>query len=223
MGKIDELSSKERILKASEKIFSEKGFDGARVDEIAKEAGVNKALIYYYFESKEEILQQLFRTFSEEWIKETGSVFTGLVSSDASMDEILESPEKAKELVRAVFGFWEQRRDILRVVLMESLKKREGEPYIIGMVNVFITDEVEALIRQAKALGLKMDMDRIQMIVTEFFTSSMPFIGFFVFSEALGKKLGIGGEELKTRFIKAWLGTHGAYHRNLQVKEPSPA
>ena len=53
------LQSRERILDAAEKEFARKGFDGARVDEIAKEAGVNKALIYYYFESKKELLEEL--------------------------------------------------------------------------------------------------------------------------------------------------------------------
>ena len=49
MEKKDVVGSKERILAASEQIFAEVGFDGARVDDIALKAGVNKALIYYYF------------------------------------------------------------------------------------------------------------------------------------------------------------------------------
>ncbi len=44
---------KEKILEASLEEFAQKGFDGARVDRIAGNAGVNKALIYYYFKSKE--------------------------------------------------------------------------------------------------------------------------------------------------------------------------
>jgi len=51
--------AKERIIAASIKQFSEKGFDGTRVNEIAESADVNKALIYYYFENKEAILDQL--------------------------------------------------------------------------------------------------------------------------------------------------------------------
>ena len=52
--------TKLKILKAAEKLFAEKGFDGARVDDIAGNAGVNKALIYYYFKSKRDILEELF-------------------------------------------------------------------------------------------------------------------------------------------------------------------
>jgi TetR/AcrR family transcriptional regulator len=46
---------KEKILEAALTEFAERGFDGARVDRIASEAGVNKALIYYHFKSKEEL------------------------------------------------------------------------------------------------------------------------------------------------------------------------
>src|SRR5690348_4300590 len=54
-------TAQQRILKAASEIFAEKGFDGARVDELTAKAGVNKELIYYYFESKEIILDELLR------------------------------------------------------------------------------------------------------------------------------------------------------------------
>ncbi|MCL0088711.1 TetR/AcrR family transcriptional regulator [Dehalococcoidia bacterium] len=43
-----EKNRKQRILDAALEIFASKGFEGARIDEIAKTAGVNKALLYYY-------------------------------------------------------------------------------------------------------------------------------------------------------------------------------
>lgn len=46
---------KEKILQTALQEFAEKGFDGARIDYISKAAGVNKALIYYHFKSKEEL------------------------------------------------------------------------------------------------------------------------------------------------------------------------
>jgi TetR/AcrR family transcriptional regulator len=48
-------SGKEKILKSALIEFAEYGFEGARVDRIASEAGVNKALIYYHFNSKKEL------------------------------------------------------------------------------------------------------------------------------------------------------------------------
>ena len=59
---LDELKreeARERILKAAAELFAQKGFDGTRISEIAELAEVNKALIYYYFENKQAILDSL--------------------------------------------------------------------------------------------------------------------------------------------------------------------
>jgi AcrR family transcriptional regulator len=59
--------TRRRILEAARREFGMKGFDGARVDAIARRARVNKGLIFYYFQSKEE----LFRVLSEQRIAST--------------------------------------------------------------------------------------------------------------------------------------------------------
>lgn len=50
-----------RILDAAVEVFSAKGFDGARVSEIAKRAGVNQQLISYYFDGKQGLYQEIGR------------------------------------------------------------------------------------------------------------------------------------------------------------------
>ena len=58
-------NTKERIKAAAWDVFVEKGRDGARMQEIADRAGANKAMIYYYFTSKdilfEEIIKDIFK------------------------------------------------------------------------------------------------------------------------------------------------------------------
>jgi AcrR family transcriptional regulator len=49
-----------QIIETAEKLFANKGFDGASVRDIAEEAGVNVAMISYYFGSKEKLLEALF-------------------------------------------------------------------------------------------------------------------------------------------------------------------
>ncbi len=48
------------ILTAAKKVFLQKGMEGARMQEIADEAGINKALLHYYFRSKEKLFNQIF-------------------------------------------------------------------------------------------------------------------------------------------------------------------
>ena len=60
----------QRILRAAEENFAERGLAGARIGAIARAARVNKALLYYYFSSKEELhrftLKTLFRQLREQ-------------------------------------------------------------------------------------------------------------------------------------------------------------
>src|SRR5438105_8505067 len=51
---------RERILDAAVRVFAEKGFYGAKVSEIAREAGVADGTIYLYFKSKDDLLISLF-------------------------------------------------------------------------------------------------------------------------------------------------------------------
>src|SRR5216683_204597 len=55
LGQARDLSTARRIVATAEDIFAEQGLAGARMDEIARAAKVNKALLYYYFRSKEEL------------------------------------------------------------------------------------------------------------------------------------------------------------------------
>ena len=48
------------ILEAARKVFIRKGFDGARMQEIADEAGINKSLLHYYFRSKDKLFEAIF-------------------------------------------------------------------------------------------------------------------------------------------------------------------
>lgn len=57
---------RELILEAAEKVFSEKGFFQAKVEEIAVEAGVGKGTVYEYFSSKEEVFQQMLLEVMED-------------------------------------------------------------------------------------------------------------------------------------------------------------
>src|SRR5208337_544745 len=53
----DSIETRATILRAAEQHYAEHGLAGARTDAIAAAAGVNKALLYYYFKSKEGLYQ----------------------------------------------------------------------------------------------------------------------------------------------------------------------
>lgn len=52
--------TEDQILEAAEKVFQRKGMDGARMQEIANEAGINKAMLHYYYRSKRFLFEAVF-------------------------------------------------------------------------------------------------------------------------------------------------------------------
>ena len=56
-----EISTEEKILEAASKVFTEKGFAGTRTRDIAEHAGINLALLNYYFRSKEKLFEQVMK------------------------------------------------------------------------------------------------------------------------------------------------------------------
>ncbi len=59
-------NKKIKIIETAEKLFADKGFDGTSVRDIADEAGINVAMISYYFGSKEKLLEALFTYRAED-------------------------------------------------------------------------------------------------------------------------------------------------------------
>lgn len=71
-------STEDKILEAATNVFVSKGMEGARMQEIADEAGINKALLHYYFRSKEHLFEAIFA----EIIKFAFPKITRIVQSD---------------------------------------------------------------------------------------------------------------------------------------------
>lgn len=53
------LENRDRMLEAAEQVFADRGFDGANMREIASTAGVNKYMLYYHFEDKQTLFEQV--------------------------------------------------------------------------------------------------------------------------------------------------------------------
>jgi AcrR family transcriptional regulator len=79
-------STEERILAAAKKVFHAKGYDGARMQEIADEAGINKSLVHYYFRSKDNIFQAVFQDAFSKLLSKLNEIF----SSDLPIEEKIE-------------------------------------------------------------------------------------------------------------------------------------
>jgi len=102
----EDTSRRGRILDAARDVFSEVGFGTARVDEIARRARVNKALIYYYFSSKEELYDAVVETSIEAGTPRWESVRTSTFHDWLkALDEVTGGPQsKAWNRILAMEG-----------------------------------------------------------------------------------------------------------------------
>lgn len=78
--------TEQRILDAARRVFVRQGTAGARMHEIAAEAGVNQALLHYYFRSKERLAEAVFRQVAEQIVP----AVLAIVGSPASLEDKVE-------------------------------------------------------------------------------------------------------------------------------------
>ena len=68
-------TTEKKILDAARDVFIRKGMDGARMQEIADEAGINKSLLHYYFRSKQKLFEAIFQEAFGLLIPEVMKIF----------------------------------------------------------------------------------------------------------------------------------------------------
>lgn len=80
---VPDTETEDRILDAAHAVFLRRGTAGARMQEIADEAGVNKALLHYYFRSKERLAEAVFKRAAQRLFPPVLAV----MGSDAPLEE----------------------------------------------------------------------------------------------------------------------------------------
>ena len=104
-----------QILDAAVRAFAKKGYHACRVSDIAEEAGVAYGLVYHYFESKDAVLEAIFR---EMWGM--------MVAAINAVEEIEESPrEQLRKTLRDRPATWRDYPDVVRVLVREVARSGE--------------------------------------------------------------------------------------------------
>jgi TetR/AcrR family transcriptional regulator len=118
--------SREAILKAAVREFAQEGVAGARTDEIARAAGVNKALLYYYFKDKEALYGAVL-----------DFTFTGLRERVFPiLDSDLDPGEKIVRYVSAYFDYLAKSPSLPRLVQLEMMRAgRSPSPHLRRLVT----------------------------------------------------------------------------------------
>jgi AcrR family transcriptional regulator len=98
------------ILDAAIRVFARRGFHACRVSDVADEAGVAYGLVYHYFDSKEEILNTLFR---ERW----QLMLDAIVAIDRDNDD--SAREKLYMVASFIIDSYRHEPDLMKVIIVE--------------------------------------------------------------------------------------------------------
>lgn len=71
-----EMITEEKIFMAATEVFAEKGMTGARMQDIADRAGINKSLLHYYYRSKEKLFKAVFDKLAEAMFRKFSSILS---------------------------------------------------------------------------------------------------------------------------------------------------
>lgn len=105
-----EKPTEELILDAAMKVFTRKGFAAARMEEIAKEAGINRALLHYYHRDKQTMFNRIFESRFKEFFK---GLFVIFESDNISLFE------KIKRMVDHEISTLIKHPDLARFIITE--------------------------------------------------------------------------------------------------------
>ena len=148
---IEDKQTEEKIFDAATEVFEEKGLDGARMQEIADRAGINKALLHYYYRTKDKLFDAVFTILARKLFSKFAPLFSNELSLEDKirfffrehiafleknprlpgfiLNEVNHNPERIKKLLKNVDvrSIWEG--------ILES-HKHEWDKYNITEENI---------------------------------------------------------------------------------------
>lgn len=201
-------SARVRILDAAEAIFAERGVDGARVDEIARVAGVNKALIYYYFEGKAQLLEAVM----ERVLAENVSLKQRTADATTSDEELFPA------LMTAGFDFLKRRKTFFRILLTE-LFQNDSE-------SVSLFPFLERAFESAKELRERLgigDVDSSVWRLPGVFFGMAPMLFFLLLEDKWVAYYQVSREELEREFLEQFTEFYLTTALRLQPKPSTTA
>jgi TetR/AcrR family transcriptional regulator len=167
----EKMASKEAILRAARQEFAARGFAGARMEAIARGAGTNKAMLFYYFSSKEKLYQTILKGVMGEFFTK----ISGLITKELTPAVFM---EKFPELYIQLFA---SHPEFVRIVAFDLIHNPENicgiMAAIISEMTSFQPHPLFKLIRLWHEQGLVSEADPLHFMMNVVALSIFSFIG----------------------------------------------
>ncbi len=148
------------LIDAAEKLFFEKGYDNVTMDEIADEAEVNKALLYYYFKNKEA----LFFAVDLRGVRILHEMYFKCSNLD------VDGYTKIKSMIQALFKFSKGYSDYFRIYRYARTERfqmsdNEDAKELVDLTTGIWRLMVEAILQGMKDGTIRKDIDPVEMSI----------------------------------------------------------
>lgn len=157
-------NTEQKILQAAEQIFLVGGYDGARMQEIADKAGINKAMLHYYFRSKDKLFERVF----DEKIKDF------FPKIDEQLESLPTFLDKLDMLLESYIGLMVQ-NPYIPFFVMNTVNKVESEEFIkklpLGLMQKLFMGYQKALAKKEIR-----EVDIFQFMISILSMCAFPFV-----------------------------------------------
>lgn len=202
------LSTRADILHAARGVFARNGFNGTSIREVAEEAQVNKAMIYYHFSDKLElyraVLKESFTEFDRIW---EDTVFRSSTSVRERLAKYIE------ELVR----FQQKNDEIRRIMSMEFASSGSNYEWMAKNIMQYSYRQLHGLMTEGMRSGELKKMDPVLAISSLF---GMVIHAFFVHPIAVhvtGKSLDLSTKRLSSFIAELYFNGMATKNTNKPV------
>jgi len=178
---VKEQNTEDRIVDAAKKVFINKGMDGARMQEIANEAGINKALLHYYFRTKSKLFEKIFSIVFGEVL----TVLEQAASNESDFEQFLD------DFIRQYIKLLKSKPFIPQFVIHELNRKPERIVAQIQNKNV-IKQQLFNIIEKAVKEKIIRPIQPVHLVTNILALCIFPFV-----AKPIIKGFALDGDEKK--------------------------
>jgi AcrR family transcriptional regulator len=155
----DPARNRGRILAAATAEFAQRGLGGARVDRIAKLAGLNKRMLYYYFDSKDKLFLAVLE-----------ASYAQIRNAERALDLEHRDPREAlRRLVDFTWNYYLEHPEFLTLLNSENLHKGRhvGRSRRVREMHLPLVDTLRGILRRGEKAGLfRAGVDPVQLYIS---------------------------------------------------------
>lgn len=183
--------TKQKIIDAAKTLFSQKGFDGASIRDIAECAEVNKSLVHYYFKSKSHILEVLAREFLDNTLKHIAAI------TDKYRTGIINRKKVLDNFIIEIFDYLFQEKQLIGILINEAILPGNEEDFIFDLITII----QDWMLDTTKAFRFS-EIGNVQDFRSErFYFTIVPILIYIIMEDKMVRFEKITIEQSRKRFI----------------------